>query len=145
MKSFDGLLVLLLEDEYLIALDAEQILKDLGVKHVEIVNTLVGAAACAAEGRVGLAVLDININGEMSFGVAEAFHRQGVPVVFATGYEMRKRQMPEVEIGVCLNKPYTVEGLKQAVLAAFAKAEQAQQRAAVELWPETPPDASEAA
>jgi DNA-binding response OmpR family regulator len=120
MKPFDGLSILLLEDEYLIALDAEQILKGLGVKNVEVVNTLAGAAKAAFEGHVNLAVLDVNINGEMSFPIAEKFHQQGTPVVFASGYEMRRHPVPQIANGVCLVKPYTGEMLKEALLAALS-------------------------
>src|SRR5436305_14160740 len=94
MNPFDGISILLLEDEYLIALDAEQILTDLGTGRVEIVNTLEGATAAAENGGFDIAVLDLNINGKMSYGVAEILQRQRIPVVFATGYEMRSRQAP---------------------------------------------------
>ena len=110
---------MLLEDEYLIALDAQEILTALGVKHIRIVNTLADAAEVAENGDADIAILDLNINGEMSFGVAEAFRRRGTPIVFATGYEPRDRI--DSELGVCLRKPYTSESLKEALEAALSK------------------------
>jgi CheY-like chemotaxis protein len=118
MQNLEGACVLLLEDEFLIALDAEQILKDLGVRQVETAATLSDAEARAREGRFDVALLDVNINGEMSFGLAQSLRARGVPVVFATGYELKDRPGPE--IGLCVSKPYTSERLRQVLCAALA-------------------------
>jgi CheY-like chemotaxis protein len=121
MKPFDGISVLLLEDEYLIALDAEQILTSLGTGKVEIVNTLDGASAAAAKGGFDVAVLDLNINGQMSYPIAEALRHQGIPVVFATGYEMRSRQAAEFPDMIYVTKPYTREALRDAIVLTLEK------------------------
>jgi DNA-binding NtrC family response regulator len=121
MQPFDGLSVLLLEDEYLIAMDAEQTLTSFGVGNVNIVNSLDAAEKAADGGGVDVAILDININGRTSFEVAERFRSRGTPVVFASGYGSRKRLVPDVEDAIYLNKPYTREALKEAVLAALKK------------------------
>jgi hypothetical protein len=60
MDKLAGLSVLLVEDEYLIALDAAEILKHLGVGKVEIAATLDRAAEHAQAGQFDLAVLDVN-------------------------------------------------------------------------------------
>lgn len=122
MNPFSELSVVLLEDEYLIALDAEQNLEVLGVKRVRVVNTLAGAAAIAEAGDVDVAILDLNINGEMSFEVAEMFRKKGIPIVFASGYELRDRFDADLEgAAVHLRKPYTAESLKDALTAALSK------------------------
>ena len=122
MNPFSELSVVLLEDEYLIALDAEQNLEVLGVKRVRVVNTLAGAAAIAEAGDVDVAILDLNINGEMSFEVAEMFRKKGIPIVFASGYELRDRFDADLEgAAVHLRKPYTAESLKDALEAALSK------------------------
>jgi CheY-like chemotaxis protein len=122
MNPFSELSVVLLEDEYLIALDAEKNLEALGVKSVRVVNTLAGAADIAEAGDVDVAILDLNINGEMSFAVAEIFRKKGIPIVFASGYELRDRFDADLEgAAVHLRKPYTAEGLKDALEAALSK------------------------
>jgi CheY-like chemotaxis protein len=120
MGSLVGISVLLVEDEYLIALDAEQILKGLGVANVEIASTLHEGEKCVEEGRFDLAVLDVNLNGQFSFPIAETLRRRGIPVVFASGYELRDRTPAGFEAGVCVTKPYTSERLKEALSAALA-------------------------
>jgi len=122
MTPFGELSVVLLEDEYLIALDAEHNLETLGVRSVRVVNTLAAAAAIAEAGDVDVAILDLNINGEMSFEVAEMFRKKGIPIVFASGYELRNQIDPDLERAtVHLRKPYTSESLKGAIEAALSK------------------------
>lgn len=120
MTPLAGASVLLLEDEYLIALDAEQILAELGAAAVDIVGTLGDARKRADSGRYDLVVLDVNINGEMSFEVAELFKARGIPIVFATGYELRGRSWPDRSIHVA--KPYTLERMRDATAAALLPA-----------------------
>ena len=115
-----GLSVLLLEDEFLIALDAEEILTGLGAKQVEVVNTLAAARGALDGAGFDLALLDINVNGEMSFPVAEAFAAEHIPVVFASGYEMRNPPKLNGAPAPCVSKPYTRDDLRNVVLAALA-------------------------
>jgi len=118
MAEFDNLSVMLLEDEFLIALDGEGMLHSLGIKQIHTVSTLEAAADLAEKSDIDVAILDLNINGEMSWGIADALHRRGIPIVFASGYELRNKI--DSEFGVFLKKPYTAEGLKEALLAALS-------------------------
>lgn len=120
MKELDGASVLLLEDEFLIALDAELILKDLGAATVETAANLAQAEKCAQERRFDLALLDVNINGQTSFDLAQSLRKQGVRVVFASGYDLN-RTRPDGDTGIYVNKPYTAERLRDALLAAIDK------------------------
>jgi CheY-like chemotaxis protein len=120
MKALSGLNILLVEDEFLIALDAEQALRSLGADRVAVASTLREADKIAERDEFDLVVLDVNINGEMSFPVAEKFSARGVPVVFATGYDLRGRDTLKGGCGVCIEKPYTSERLQEAVRAALA-------------------------
>lgn len=126
MVSLDGLSVLLLEDEYLIAMDAEQTLTSFGVGKVNVVNTLEDAAKAAADDSIDVAILDININGRSSFEVAERLREKGTPIIFASGYGSRKRQGAVVEDAIYLNKPYTKEALPESLLAALQKSRRSQ-------------------
>ena len=126
MAQFDGLSVLLLEDEYLIAMDTEQTLESFGVAKVTVVNTLEEAAKAAADQSIDVAILDININGKSSFDVAERFCEKGTPIVFASGYGARKRQGSVAEDAIYLNKPYTKESLRDSIIAALQKGRRSQ-------------------
>jgi CheY-like chemotaxis protein len=121
MQNFAGLSVLLVEDEYLIALDAEQILKGLGVERIEIVASFKDAEKRAADSRFDVAVLDVNINGQYSFPIATAIGQRGIPYVFATGYELRDRSEAGLGDAICVTKPYTSDRLRDALAAALAR------------------------
>lgn len=119
MSDLAGISILLLEDEYMIALDAEQSLRDFGAERVEIASTLREAEELAATVRFDVALLDVNINGQMSFPLAKSLQERGVPVVFATGYELKGREALPTEVGIVIGKPYTKERLKDALSSAL--------------------------
>jgi CheY-like chemotaxis protein len=121
MVDFAGKSVLLVEDEYLIALDAQLILQELGVETVEVAATWDRAVEQAKNGHFDIALLDVNINGQLSFPIARTVVERGIPVVFASGYDLRDRVLAECD-GICVTKPYTSERLKEALSAALAKA-----------------------
>lgn len=79
--------VLLVEDEGLVALMLEDLLEDLGCQ-IAGSPASVGAALAWIEagGSADVALLDVNLNGESVFPVAEALKARGVPFAFATGY-----------------------------------------------------------
>ena len=80
-----GQRLLLVEDSMMIALDAQAMLQEAGAS-VEIAGSLPDARrALGAEAFDG-AVLDINLSGETSFGLADELLRERLPFVFATGY-----------------------------------------------------------
>lgn len=118
MKStVDGKRILLLEDEFIVALAAEDMLAELGV-------VVVGPAATVAEGLaladapLDAAVLDINMNGERSFAVARALRARGVPFVFATGYaEVDRGETVDAPV---VAKPYTADDLAAALSRVLA-------------------------
>jgi DNA-binding response OmpR family regulator len=131
MSLLAGCSVLLVEDEYLIALDAEQMLRDMGVREVEIVSTFENAQNRTQAGTFDVAVLDVNINGQLSFPIAEILKARGIPFVFATGYSLRERPIAGFEGGICVSKPYTQDGLRKALAAALGKDEKSATRVVV--------------
>ena len=82
-----GRRVLVVEDEYFVADDVATELRALGADVVGPVPDLVRAMEIVASGeRIDLAVLDINLQGETVYPVADALKTRLVPFVFATGY-----------------------------------------------------------
>jgi len=74
------------EDEFLVFLALEEDLKDLGFDVVGPFLTVGEARAAAATEDVDLALLDINMSGEMTFALADDFAAKGVPFIFLSGY-----------------------------------------------------------
>lgn len=110
--------VLILEDEPILAFALEDMLIDLGFEPIHIATTIEEAFVRLSDTTPGAAVLDVNIRGVRSYGVAEALVVRRVPFVFATGYG--DAEHPEAFKTVStLTKPYTQEQLRIALFAAM--------------------------
>lgn len=105
---------LILEDEPIVAFALEDMLSDLGFDRVCLATTITEAFDCLDNLFPTVAVLDVNIRGERSYGVAEALAARGVPFIFATGYG--DAEHPEAFKGVfTLTKPYSPDQLRAAL------------------------------
>lgn len=81
-----GLQILVVEDEFLVALEVEAALECMGCNIVGPFAKLGKAVEAARKAAIDGAVLDINLNGEMVYPLAELLERQSIPFVFITGY-----------------------------------------------------------
>ena len=82
----DGCRVLIVEDEYFVAQDLEQELKSIGATIVGPIADLSGAKDQISRNGFDVAIIDINLDGELAFPLADELMRQRIPFVFATGY-----------------------------------------------------------
>lgn len=78
--------VLVVEDEYFLADDVAQALSAHGAEVVGPVGTLAEAEALARSRPLDVALLDINLRGELSYSVVDILRDRNVSVVFTTGY-----------------------------------------------------------
>lgn len=85
MGSLRGRRVLLVEDESLVAVLAEDILLDAGCE-VLLAMRLDEALALAEDNDVDLGILDVNLGSARSYPVADLLRARGTPYIFATGY-----------------------------------------------------------
>lgn len=114
---------LVLDDEFLIALDIQQILEAAGAKTVICAGNAEDAMAAIHNGpRFDLAVLDIVLSGatRTSVTVAAALIAQNTPFVFLTGMrgeDVHTREFPKTPV---VDKPYQPPLLLDAVLRALA-------------------------
>jgi light-regulated signal transduction histidine kinase (bacteriophytochrome) len=98
--------VLIVEDSYLIALLLEQVLEDQDWELVGPATRVSAALGLARTERIDAALLDINLDGEMSWPVAMALRERGVPFAFSTGYGSAA-DLPEALADVLvLKKPF---------------------------------------
>jgi CheY-like chemotaxis protein len=115
--SLQGLSILVVEDEYLIADDVRDALVDAGaivlgpLPTVEAAKKLIDSATT-----IDGALLDINLNGVMVFDVADTLVERGVPFVFATGYDRaaipgRFADVPRLEKPIRVAQVATVLGM----------------------------------
>jgi DNA-binding response OmpR family regulator len=113
--------VLIVEDEFLIAMDLKQMLEEDGWRVMGPVAT-VGAALRLLEGELpSVALLDVNLRNELVTPVAESLKERGVPFAVASAFEKPDRIGGEVLAGAPnVGKP-TVERRLLAALAQLAK------------------------
>ena len=81
-----GKRVLVVEDELLVAILVEDLLADAGCVVVGPFARLAAAVAAARVEAVDVALLDVNVAGEMVFPVAHVLEERGIPFLFVTGY-----------------------------------------------------------
>lgn len=112
-----GRRVLVVEDEYFLA---DRLARDLCALGAEVVGPVpsVDDALDLVEGgaRLDGAVLDINLQGEMVYPVADALRARGVPFVFATGYDRTSIPAPYREVPRC-EKPVDAQRIAAALAA----------------------------
>jgi CheY-like chemotaxis protein len=82
-----GLSVLVIEDDFYLADDAQQTLEAAGAKVLGPVSNAADALELLARTHPDCALVDVNLGGGANFVSAEALQQQGVPFVFLTGYD----------------------------------------------------------
>jgi CheY-like chemotaxis protein len=87
LPNLRGRHILVVEDDYILAMDMRLTLEDVGAEVVGPVGTVRDALRMAETEDIDAAVLDINLHGEFVFSVAERLQDRGVPFAFTTGYE----------------------------------------------------------
>jgi CheY-like chemotaxis protein len=111
--------LLVVEDEYLIRMLLEDMLADLGYEVAAAVGTIAEASELAASGDFNAAILDVNLDGQEIYPVAEILAKRGLPFVFVTGYGERSLGEPYRD-RPALQKPFQIEQLKSALAELLA-------------------------
>jgi DNA-binding response OmpR family regulator len=78
--------ILVVEDEAIIALEMESILKQASYDVVSC-GSLQSGLQVAEDQSFDAAVLDVNLHGQMSFPIADALAQKNIPIIFVSGYE----------------------------------------------------------
>ena len=85
--SLTGRRILVVEDDYVVAEDLREQLLSFEAEVIGPVATVAQALALLETGSApDMAILDIQLGGEMVYPVANALLARGIPFVFATGY-----------------------------------------------------------
>lgn len=111
-----GLRILVLEDEYLIAMDVEMLCRDHGAVEVVVKRTVGELSEPLAE--FDVAIVDLMLAGESTLPFAQELKRSNRPFVFASGYVDNDdvfKDFPDVRV---VSKPYGGRDLIEAITAA---------------------------
>ena len=114
-----GMRVLVVEDEALISMMLEDFLTEIGCEVVATAARLPDAVEKAQTVSMDVAVLDVNLAGQVSYPVAEILRQRAIPFLFATGYGTAS--LPENLRGTqVLSKPFMLEQLSRALDVAVS-------------------------
>ena len=117
--KLEGQRVLILEDEYLIALDTVDAVTDAGGSVIGPFASENEAFEDILEQVPTVAILDVGLDGKQCFDVARVLHYIGVPFVFVTGYS-RASIPPDLLDVPHFTKPLGPEGLVDAIAKVVA-------------------------
>ncbi|VXC90114.1 CheY-like chemotaxis protein [Burkholderia sp. 8Y] len=118
-RKLEGRTIMVVEDDFLVALALSMVLQQAGASIVGPVATAREAVALLEEDNrhIDAAILDVDLNGEKSYPVADALTLRHITFVFATGYgaealDFPYRQCPR------LQKPLDHQALFKALMAS---------------------------
>ena len=112
-RPLEGRRVLLVEDQFIIAMDCEDMLATLGASQVEVCANVSEAVSFLGRTAPDLAILDVNLGSETSEPIGNRLRELGVPFLFATGYD--DLAILSVAEAATLRKPYNLASLEAAL------------------------------
>lgn len=112
--------VLIVEDEYLIAMQLQLMLESLGWLVIGPASSVTEALGLLEQDLPSVALLDVNLRDELITPVAEALSRLGVPFALASAHNQPERYGGPILAGVPnAGKPTSERRLQAALLKAM--------------------------
>jgi CheY-like chemotaxis protein len=119
-EDLSGLRILVVEDDFLIAMDIKEVVERLGGHVVGPIGRLQQAQDLARREVFDAAILDVKLDGDVTFPLAEELLMRGVPIVLATGYDLVS--LPAKFQGVPhLRKPFHDRDVRQLAVTYFRR------------------------
>jgi CheY-like chemotaxis protein len=113
--------ILVVEDEYLIAMSLQDALESAGSivlgpapsvdKAIKIIDS---------EAHIDAAVLDVNLGGAFAYAVADKLIARKIPFVFTSGYEDNVLRSRYSQVKNC-RKPYLFSAMEEALIEALSR------------------------
>jgi len=118
--DLSGLRILVVEDDFLIAMDIKEAIERLGGHVVGPIGRLEQAQALARREVFDAAILDVKLDGDVTFSLAEELLMRGVPIALATGYDLASlpekfRHVPH------LRKPFHDTDVRRLAVMSFRR------------------------
>lgn len=114
-----GTRVLIVEDDTIIAMTAEDMLDEVGCTTAAVAGTVAEALARAQDTEFDIALLDLNLRDEDSLAVARHLRDNGKRFIFATGYDGLPASSGFADAPV-ISKPYRIEQLATMIAQTLA-------------------------
>jgi light-regulated signal transduction histidine kinase (bacteriophytochrome) len=115
-RTGNSLRVLVVEDSFMIVRTLELVFDSIGWTMVGPATRVPKALALVKAESFDAALLDVNLDGEMSWSVAAALQARGIPFVLSTGYEVGKLLPESLKGSKFVRKPYDMAELEASIL-----------------------------
>jgi CheY-like chemotaxis protein len=103
---FSGVTVLIVEDDFIVAYDMQALLEEQGARVLGPAGSIAEAQEILRTEQPHVAVLDVNLNGDLVFPLVPELRAREVPFMFATAYADDDRLFPrEAAVAPRLAKP----------------------------------------
>lgn len=113
---------LILEDSLIIAMEAEEVLREIGVETIEITSNLEQAIEAVSVSMYDFALLDVNLGEAMSFGFARSLIDRGIPFGFVSGYSDTLDFPADMQGMPLLVKPFDEKAMRHFLEKLFPQA-----------------------
>jgi CheY-like chemotaxis protein len=114
--------ILVVEDEYLIAMNLQDGLENVGSVVLGPVASVEKAIKkIESEPHIDAAVLDVNLGGALAYPVADMLVARKIPFVFTSGYEDNALRSRYSGVKNC-PKPYLFQAIEDALVEAMSRA-----------------------
>ena len=114
-EPLQGMRILVADDEFLIAVLIEEILRDAGAEIITAA-TLSAALKTANDEPLSAALLDVRLGRQTTEEVADVLAKRAVPFVFYSGQALPSRMREKHPNARLLNKPSGQEAFAEAML-----------------------------
>jgi DNA-binding LytR/AlgR family response regulator len=119
-RNLEGLQILIVEDEYLLAEEMAELVRELGAQVVGPFGNIATVLELLLQGKQpDIAVLDIDLQGRAVYPIAEALIARMIPFLFVTGFG-GSAIPPKYQNATRIQKPYSAEILRTELLALAA-------------------------
>lgn len=109
--------ILVVEDSALVVMDIESAIADLGWEVVGPAYRLADAVLLAGTAAIDAALLDVNLDGELSWDAAAILQDRRIPFVFTTGYDAATMLPGRFAGQTVVSKPFRSEDIANALRA----------------------------
>ncbi|MDN5864439.1 MAG: response regulator [Gammaproteobacteria bacterium] len=117
-SELTGRRVFVVEDEWLVSILLRDTLVAIGCEVAGSATRYKEAAEKAETLAFDVAILDINLDGERTYPIAESLAARGIALVFATGYDFEALPEPFHNAPI-LQKPFRQSDLERALREAL--------------------------
>lgn len=117
--KLQGLRILVAEDELLVLLMLENMLREIGCQIVGPVATVDAVLEAIGRDDFDGALLDMNLHGGRITPAVEALVARGIPFLLCTGYGRSPCEDPVIRDAPRLTKPFRLDDLRSAISKTF--------------------------